>query len=175
MVNANTRALLCHKQKCHKQKCHKQKRHKPKCHQQKQQGNVMLEVAALLPIFLFIVFSALELARGLIIYASLNHVMSEAARQVKLFPASKGNYQVQLLHAMTTNSASLLDSSKLVVEQGRFYDSPEQLANQESSDNASTLHAPLAKYKVSYQVTLLSPWLQNLLPFSADILVKHEF
>ena len=140
----------------------------------KQRGSMMVEVAFLLPFFLFIVFSALELARGLIIYASLNHVLSEAARQVKLSTASGANYQSELLQAMKANPASLLDSSKLVVEQAKFYSSPEKLADQEPSDSASAIDAPLAKYTVSYQETLLSPWLQDLFPFSAGILVKHE-
>jgi hypothetical protein len=135
---------------------------------------MMVEVASLLPIFLFIVFSALELARGLILYASLNHVMSEAARQVKLSAASGANYQAKLLQAMRTNPASLLDSSKLVVEQAKFYSSPETLANQDPDNNVVDKNGLLAKYSVSYQVTLLSPWLDNLFPFSADILVKHE-
>ena len=141
----------------------------------KQRGSMVVEVAFLLPVFLFIVFSALELARGLIIYASLNHVLSEAARQVKLSSASGANYQTALLHAMKANPASLLDSSKLVVEQAKFYSSPEKLADQEPNDSASAIDAPLAKYTVSYQVTLLSPWLQDLFPFSAGILVKHEY
>jgi Flp pilus assembly protein TadG len=140
----------------------------------KQQGSMIVEVAGLLPMFLFIVFSTLELARGLILYASLNHVMSEAARQVKLSAASGANYQTQLLQAMKANPASLLDSSKLVVEQAKFYSSPEKLADQEPDNNAVDKNGLLAKYSVSYQVTLLSPWLDDLFPFSADILVKHE-
>jgi Flp pilus assembly protein TadG len=144
------------------------------CGKQKQRGSMIMEVALVLPIFLFIVFSALELSRGLIIYASLNHVLSEAARQVKLSSASGDNYQGQLLNAMTANPSSLLDSSKLIVEQATFYSSPAQLANQDPSDSAVDKNGLLAKYKVSYQVTLLSPWLQNMFPFSADILVKHE-
>lgn len=142
--------------------------------QYKQRGSMMVEVAFLLPVFLFIVFSALELARGLIIYASLNHVLSEAARQVKLSTASGANYQSLLLDEMTTNPASLLDSNKLVVEQAKFYSSPEKLADQEPNDSAVDSNGLLAKYTVSYQVTLLSPWLQNLFPFRAEILVKHE-
>ncbi|WP_231562076.1 TadE/TadG family type IV pilus assembly protein [Colwellia psychrerythraea] len=140
----------------------------------KQRGSMVLEVAFLLPIFLFIVFSALELARGLILYASLNHVVSEAARQVKLSAASGANYQGKLLQAIKANPASLLDSSKLMVEQAKFYSSPEELANQEANNSVVDKNGLLAKYSVSYQVTLLSPWLQDLFPFSADILVKHE-
>ncbi len=140
----------------------------------KQQGSMIVEVAGLLPMFLFIVFSTLELARGLILYASLNHVMSEAARQVKLSAASGANYQTQLLQAMKANPASLLDSSKLVVEPAKFYSSPEKLADQEPDNSAVDKNGLLAKYSVSYQVTLLSPWLDDLFPFSADILVKHE-
>jgi len=142
--------------------------------QYKQRGSMLVEVAVLLPLFLFIVFSALELARGLILYASLNHVMSEAARQVKLSAASGANYQAKLLQAMRTNPASLLDSSKLVVEQAKFYSSPETLANQEPNNSVVDKNGLLAKYSISYQVTLLSPWLEGLFPFSADILVKHE-
>lgn len=142
--------------------------------QYKHRGSMLVEVAVLLPLFLFIVFSALELARGLILYASLNHVMSEAARQVKLSAASGANYQAKLLQAMRTNPASLLDSSKLVVEQAKFYSSPETLANQEPNNSVVDKNGLLAKYSISYQVTLLSPWLEGLFPFSADILVKHE-
>ena len=147
--------------------------HKP-IKQYTQRGSTLLEVAFLLPIFLFIVFSALELARGLILYASLNHVVSEAARQVKLSAASGANYQAKLLQAMRANPASLLDNSKLVVEQAKFYSSPEELANQEPNNSVVDKNGLLAKYSVSYQVTLLSPWLEDLFPFSADILVKHE-
>ena len=139
----------------------------------RQQGAMVIETAIVLPVFLFIIFSALELGRGLMIRASLDHVVAEAARNVKLTAASGANFQQSLHAAIRGQSASLLDADKLKVTDLQSFGSPQALAANTGHSGSASLNAPLVRYHVSYDMNSISPWLEQL-NFSTEIIVKHE-
>ena len=139
----------------------------------KQQGSIVIETAIILPLFLFLVFSGIELARGLFVRASLNHLLAEAAREIKLSPIKSGGYQAKIKAVMNRNDASLLDANLVKVVKEEFFDSPTELAIQSGYADRSGLVAPMALYRVEYDFSTLSPWLKTL-NFDTEILVKYE-
>ncbi|SFC74820.1 TadE/TadG family type IV pilus assembly protein [Pseudoalteromonas denitrificans] len=139
----------------------------------KQRGSMVIETAFVLPILIFIVFSGLELARGLMIRASLNQVVAEAAREIKLTATASGSYQAQIIEIIGRNKASLLNKNKIKVIQVSYFKNPEQLALNNASSDRAGLTAPIAKYQVEYSLSTFSPWLKSL-NFNTEILVKYE-
>ena len=139
----------------------------------RQRGAMVIETAIVLPIFLFIIFSALELGRGLMIRASLDHVVAEAARDVKLTAASGANFQQSLEAAIKRQKTSLLSADKLKVTSLHSFNSPQALAANTGNSSAAGIKAPLVRYRLHYEMTSLSPWL-NQLNFATEVIVKHE-
>lgn len=136
----------------------------------KQSGSIVIEAAFVLPLLLFIVFSALELSRALIVRVSLDHAISEATRQIKLEPASNLAFNSQLIAHIKRQSFGTLNSDLIEVKPVKVFKSPTDLLAGIETPNAVSA---LALYQVNYQFSTISPWLK-VLSFSSKVLVKHE-
>ena len=116
-----------------------------------QRGAIVIEAAFVLPLLLFIVFSAFELSRALMIRVSLDHVISEATRQIKLAPASGVNFKAQLVAEIKKQSLGMLKSSLIEVESVKVYKSiSDLLAKVESPDASAALAFSSAAFSRSH-------------------------
>jgi len=138
-----------------------------------QRGAVTIEAAIVFPIFILMVFSGIELSRGLLIRASLNNSLAEAARAIKL-DSPTGSYQAVLRNMIDKNPSSLIDSALVKVTDSELFYCPAQLA---TGGNCTTKQRqeipPIGRFKVNYDFTSFSPILGTL-TFNSSIIVKYE-
>ena len=138
----------------------------------KQQGAMTIEALFVFPIFMSIVFSGIELSRGLLIKASLNNTLAEAARAIKL-EGSKGDFQTLIRDLVNRNADSLIDSSLIKVTKSKLFYCPAQLATGSSCSKEQRQNIPpIARFEVSYDFKSLSPL--GILKFNSSIIVKYE-
>jgi len=138
-----------------------------------QRGSLSVEAAIVLPLFIFIVFSGIELSRGMLIRASLNDTLAEAARAIKI-AGSTGDYQTIIEDLINNNPGSLIDSSLVKVTNTDFFDCPAQLADgSQCTQTQREDIAPIARFEVTYDLDTISPLLGTL-KFNSSVIVKYE-